>query len=143
MERLVVTMDAKPSWGHVWTPIKNHVFWYQEIVAPSVRALEIEIFQLQRTIEDLEKANSETNGSDHSLTMNFCGEHDSHQMISVMPTFTIDSTPINQICIFCKGLAHLVGYYPYRSNQVLIFVIEPIFGTTQPIILDNTQIPMT
>jgi hypothetical protein len=60
-----------------------------------------------------------------------------------MPTFIIDSTPISHICIFCKSLAHLVGNYPYRSSQLPIVVIGLIFGTTQPIISVNTQIPMT
>jgi len=74
-------MDREPSQGHVWTPIKNEVFQYQEIVAPNTQDLEIESFQLQRIIEDLaeflEKAASETNGSDHSLTIDPWREHDS------------------------------------------------------------------
>jgi hypothetical protein len=35
MEWLVMTMDTKPSKGHVWTPAKNDVFRYEEIVAPN------------------------------------------------------------------------------------------------------------
>jgi hypothetical protein len=67
--------------------------------------------------------------------MNFWKEHDSFQMILVVLTFLVDSTPISQICTFCKGLAHIVGNCPYKSNQVSIFVTEPIFGTTQPTLL--------
>jgi hypothetical protein len=52
MERLVMTIDVEDSWGHVWTPLKM-IFWYQETITPSTQALEIENFQLQRTIEDL------------------------------------------------------------------------------------------
>jgi hypothetical protein len=44
MEQLVVTSDAKPLWGHVWTPTKNDVFGYEENVAPSFQTLEIENF---------------------------------------------------------------------------------------------------
>jgi hypothetical protein len=43
-----------------------------------------------------------------------------------MPTFTIDSTLTSQIYIFCKSLTHIVENCPYRSNQVMIFVIELI-----------------
>ncbi len=46
MEWLVVITNMKTSRGHVWTPIKNDVFQYQNIVAPSTRALEIESFRL-------------------------------------------------------------------------------------------------
>ncbi len=35
MEQLVMTMDTKPSHGPIWTPTKNDVLQYQEIVAPS------------------------------------------------------------------------------------------------------------
>ncbi len=35
MEWLVATTDAKPLWGHVWTPTKNDVLWYQETVVPN------------------------------------------------------------------------------------------------------------
>jgi hypothetical protein len=52
--------------------------------------------------------------------------------------FTIDSMPINQICTFYKDLAHVVGNCPYRFSQVLIFVIESIFSTTQPTISINS-----
>jgi hypothetical protein len=52
-----------------------------------------------------------------------------------MPIFTIDSTPTSQIYTFCKGLTHVVENCPYKSNHVPIFVIEPNFDTTQPVIL--------
>jgi hypothetical protein len=55
-----------------------------------------------------------------------------------MPTSIIDSTPINQIWTFCKGPAHIVGNYPYRSKQIPIFVIESIFGIAQPAISINS-----
>jgi len=35
MEWLVMTMDTKPFDGHVWTPARNDVFRYEEIVAPN------------------------------------------------------------------------------------------------------------
>jgi hypothetical protein len=35
MERLVMTIDTKPSRGHVWTPSENDVFRYQNTFAPS------------------------------------------------------------------------------------------------------------
>ncbi len=99
MERLVVIMNVEPLLGHVWTLTENDVFWYQDIVAPSAWALEIENFELQKTIEDLaespEKTTSKINDNDNSSTMNLYKEHDSHQMILVMLIFTIDSTPIN------------------------------------------------
>jgi hypothetical protein len=99
MERLVVITNEEPSIGHVWTLTENDVFRYQETIAPNTWALEIENLQLQKTIEDLaessEKFASKTNDNDNSLIMNLCKEHDSHQMILVMPTFAIDSTPIN------------------------------------------------
>jgi hypothetical protein len=82
MEWLFMTMDAEPLWGHVWTPTGNDVFWYQETIAPSTRALEIENFQFQRTTKDLaiflEKATFQTNSNDHSSMMNLYGEHESH-----------------------------------------------------------------
>lgn len=81
MERMVMTMDVEPLWGHVWTLTGNDVFWYQEIVAPNIRTLEIENFHLKRKTKDLmeslEKVASKTNGNDHSLMMNIYGEHDS------------------------------------------------------------------
>jgi hypothetical protein len=81
MEQLVMATDVEPSRGHVWTPIKIDVIIYHETIAPSTRALEIENFQLQRTIEDLvessKRATSEIDDSDHSLMINLCGEHDS------------------------------------------------------------------
>jgi hypothetical protein len=108
MEQLVVITDVEPSSNHVWTPTKNDVFWYQEIIAPNTWTLEIENFQFQKTIENsvefLEKATFETNSNDHSSTMNLCMEHDSHQTILIMSTFIIDSTPISQICFFVKVL---------------------------------------
>jgi hypothetical protein len=53
-----------------------------------------------------------------------------------MHTFTIDSLPTSQIYTFCRGPAHIVGNYPYRSNQILIF------GTTQPVNSVSSQILM-
>jgi hypothetical protein len=38
-------MDTKPSKGHVWTPAKNDVFRYEEIVAPNTWALDTQNFQ--------------------------------------------------------------------------------------------------
>jgi hypothetical protein len=57
-----------------------------------------------------------------------------------MFVFIIDSTPISQICTFCKGHPHVVGNCPYRSNQVSIFMTKSIFSTTQPMISINSQI---
>ncbi len=53
--------------------------------------------------EFLEKATSETNGSDHSLMMNLCKEHDSCQTILIVPII-IDSTPIAKFAFFVKVL---------------------------------------
>ncbi len=135
-------MKVEPLWGLVWTPTENDVFQYQEIVAPSTRALEIENFQLQKKTKDLvespEKAASETNNNDNSSTMNLCGEHDSCQTILIMPTFTVDSKHVNQICTFCRGRTHVVENHPYKSSQISIFVTNPIFGTTQPTISVNS-----
>ncbi len=134
MEQLVVTMDVEPSWGHVQILTKNDVFWYQEIVTPNTRTLDIENFQLQRSIEDsvkyLEKVTSKINGKDHSSTMNFYREHNPRKMILVMLIFIINSMHTSQICTFYKSPTHIVGNCPHKSNQVPIFVIESIFGTT-------------
>jgi len=85
MEQLVVITVTKPSWGHVWTPTKNDVFHYQDIIALNIQALDIEKFQLQRIVEDLakylEKVTSKIDNNDHSLTMNLHRKHDSCQMI--------------------------------------------------------------
>ncbi len=94
-------------------------------------------------MESLEKTASKINDSDHSLMMILCGEHDSCQMILVMPIFIVSSKHVSQICIFCRGPTHVVENYPYRSNRVSVFMIEPIFGTTQPAISVSSQIPMT
>jgi hypothetical protein len=51
--------------------------------------------------------------------------------------------PTSQICIFCRGPTHVVRNYPHKSNQVPIFVIESIYGTTQPVISINCQILVT
>ncbi len=75
--------------------------------------------------------------------MNFCEEHDSHWTISVMPTFIIDSTPTNHIYYFYRGPKQVVGNCPYRPNQIPIFVMESIFGTTQPAISISSQILIT
>ncbi len=111
--------------GHVWTPIENDVFWYKETIAPNIQALEIKKFPIQRTIEDmaksLENAIFEIDSNDHFSTMNICREHGSHQTISIVPTFTIGSTPTSHIYTFYRGLTHVVENCPYRSNQVLIF----------------------
>ncbi len=56
-----------------------------------------------------------------------------------MFTFTIDSTPINQICSFYKGRRHVVRHYLYKLNQIPIFMMKPIFNTTQPTILVSSQ----
>jgi len=53
-------------------------------------------------VEFFKKATSETDGSNQSSTMNLCGEHDSRQMIIVLPTFIINSTRTSQICTFCS-----------------------------------------
>jgi hypothetical protein len=83
---------------NVWTPIGNDVLLY----------LEIENFQFQRTTKDLveppEKVASKTDNSNRSSMMNLCGEHDSCQPISIMPTLKVDFTPTNQICNFLKVL---------------------------------------
>jgi hypothetical protein len=50
--------------------------------------------------------------------MIFCGEHNSHKMISIMPTFIIDSTSISQIFTFYKRPTHVVQNY--------LFLIQPI-----------------
>ncbi len=81
-------------------------------------------------MESLKKVVLETNGRDHSLMINICEEHDSHQTIFVMDIFTMDPTPTSHICTFCRGLGHVVGNCPYRSSQVPIFAIKLIFGTT-------------
>ncbi len=60
-------------------------------------------------VESLEKDASKTNDNDHFLTMNLCEEHHSCQTILIRPTFIIDSTPTNQILLFCRGLEHVVG----------------------------------
>jgi hypothetical protein len=82
--------------------------------------LKIENFQFQRIIEDLvefsKKATSETNGNDQFSMMKLCREHDSCQMILIMLTFIIDSTPTSQIYTFWKGFAHVVGNCPYIFN---------------------------
>jgi hypothetical protein len=85
-------------------------------------------------MESSEKTASKIDDNDHSSMMNLCGEHNSHQTISIMPIFIVNSRPVTQICTFCRGPTHVVENYPYRSNQVSIFMIEPIFGTTQPAI---------
>jgi hypothetical protein len=46
MEWFVVSMNVEPSLGHVWTPIENDVFRYQETIAPNTWVVEIENFQL-------------------------------------------------------------------------------------------------
>ncbi len=81
-------------------------------------------------MESLEKDASKNDGNDHFLMMNICGEHDSHKVILVMLTFTIDSTPTNKICFFCK-IGHVVGNCFYRPNRIPIFMMESILGTTQ------------
>ncbi len=91
-------------------------------------------------MESSEKAAFEADGNNHSSTMNLYEKHNSRQMISIMHIITINSTPINQICTFCRGLAHVVENCPSRSNQILVFMIELIFGTTQPTILVSSQI---
>jgi hypothetical protein len=83
----------------------------------------------------LEKAASKTNGNDHFLTMNLCEEHESCQLISMMLTFIIDSTPTSHICTFCRDPKHIIKNYPYKFNQIPIFVTKPIFSTTQLAIL--------
>jgi hypothetical protein len=92
-------------------------------------------------VESPKKVDSKIDNSDHSLMMNLC-EHDSCQMILVMLTFTIDSTPTSQICTFCRGLTHVVENCPYKSNQVPTFVTKSIFGTTQLAISISSQIPV-
>jgi hypothetical protein len=56
-----------------------------------------------------------------------------------MLTFTIDSTPTNQICSFYRGLRHVVRNCFYKLNQIPIFMMKPIFSTTQPTILVSSQ----
>jgi hypothetical protein len=89
------------------------------------------------------KVASKINGSDHSSTMNLCKEHDPRKMILVMLIFIINSMPTSQIYTFCKGSTHVVVNCPHKSNQVPIFVIESIFGTTQPAISISSQILVT
>jgi hypothetical protein len=60
-----------------------------------------------------------------------------------MLTFIDNSTPTSQICIFCRGFAHVVENCPHKSNHISIFVTESIFDTTQPTILVSSRIPMT
>ncbi len=69
-------------------------------------------------MEFIEKATFEIDGSNHSSMMIFCGEHNSHKMISIMPTFIIDSTSISQIFTFYKRPTHVVQNY--------LFLIQPI-----------------
>jgi len=57
----------------------------------------------------------------------------------VMFTFIIDSTPTNQICFFYRGLGHIVGNCPYKLSQIPIFMMKPIFSTTQPTISISSQ----
>jgi hypothetical protein len=45
-----------------------------------------------------------------------------------MPIFIVNS---KHVSTFCKGPTHVVENYLYRYNQILVFMIEPIFGTTQ------------
>jgi hypothetical protein len=60
-----------------------------------------------------------------------------------MPTFTIDSTPINQMCSFCRGPGHVIGNCPYKLSQILIFMTKLIFSITQPTISVSSQTLMS
>jgi hypothetical protein len=94
-------------------------------------------------MESLEKATFEVDDNNRSSMMNLCEEHNSHQMISIMHIIIINSTPISQICTFGRGLAHIVENCPYKSSQIPIFMIELVFGSTQPTILVSSHILIT
>ncbi len=78
--------------------------------------------------KSLENDASKNDEDYHFLMMNVCKEHDSHQIILVMLTFTIDSTPTSKICYSCRT-GHVVGDCPYRPSRVPIFMMELILGT--------------
>lgn len=119
-----MTTNTKPLSGHVYTPTENDVFQNQEVVAPSTQFLDIEYFQLQKTIEDLvespEKVTSKTDNNDHSSMMNLCREHDSCQTISMMPIFTIDSTTTNHIYTFVEVLDTQLEIAPINLTKYQI-----------------------
>ncbi len=51
MEQLVVITNAKPSWGHAWTPIENDVFSTKRMLHLALEPWRLKIFNFKEQLK--------------------------------------------------------------------------------------------